>query len=123
MPARPRFAVAAMAGLLLAAPAGAVEYDYRPAPGTLVVPELGLTAAELEDATLYNEAGEAVGEIDRVLVTEAGLFAGIGVEVGGFLGLGERDVLLLPGQLHLRDGRVTTRLSHAQLEAQPEYDD
>jgi hypothetical protein len=105
------------------APAIAVEYDYEEAPGDLLVTELGLTASQIARATLYNDRGEAVGEIEAVLVTTQGRFAGIGVEVGGFLGIGERDVLLHMGQLRRQGDRIVTLLSRAQLEAQPEWDD
>jgi hypothetical protein len=83
---------------------------------------LGVRAAELDGATLHGEDGEAVGEIDKVLATHDGIVAGMAVEVGGFLGIGERQVILRFDQVHRDGDRVATRLSRAHLEAQPRWD-
>ncbi|HEV7266999.1 MAG TPA: PRC-barrel domain-containing protein [Falsiroseomonas sp.] len=122
-----RCVAAALAAMLLGAttpvPAGAVEREFEEAEAERMVPDLGLRAGQIAGATLYTDAGEPIGEIEAVLVTPDRLLAGIGVEVGGFLGLGERDVLLRFGQLRRAGDRIVTLLSRAQLEAQPEWDD
>lgn len=125
MIARPGTALlAALLCGVMASPSAAVEYEYRKAPGNLMVPQLGMTAAEAEGAILYNEFGEPVGEIEAVLVGPQGMLAGVGVEVGdGFLGIGERDVFLHFDQLHRRGDRLATLLSQPMLNAQPRWDD
>lgn len=99
-------------------PGGAAEPPWVAAQDGAMTP-LGIRAAELDGATLYGAGGEAVGEIDEVLATRDGVVAGLAVEVGGVLGIGERQVVLRFDQVHRDGDRVATRLSRAQLEAQP----
>ncbi|MBU8536603.1 PRC-barrel domain-containing protein [Falsiroseomonas tokyonensis] len=122
-----RFIAAALVALLAGAaaplPAAAVELEYGQAEAGRMVPDLGLRAGQIAGAMLYTDTGDAIGEIEAVLVTQDGLLAGLGVEVGGFLGIGDRDVLLRFSQVHRVGDRIVTLLSRAQLEAQPEWDD
>lgn len=50
------------------------------------------TAQNLIGKTVENKNGEALGEINNVIVNEKGNVVAITVGVGGFLGLGEKDV-------------------------------
>jgi hypothetical protein len=60
--------------------------------------------------------------VGEVLVTETGLVAGVAVEVGGVLGIGEKEVILRLDQLRRLGDRLKTLLTDAQLEAQPSWD-
>jgi hypothetical protein len=115
--------VAVLFGATAPVPAVAVEREYEEAESERMVPDLGLRVRQIAGATLYTDEGDAIGEIEAVLVTQDGQLAGIGVEVGGFLGLGERDVLLRFDQVRRQGNKIVTLLSRAQLEAQPEWDD
>lgn len=83
----------------------------------------GLTADDLDDMDVVNATGETIGEIDDVLVDSDNRIAAFSVEVGGFLGLGEKEVLLGADQLQLQGDRFLTTLSSEQLERQPEWND
>lgn len=122
MARKPLMVVAA--ALLAVAPlasGGAASPPWVEAQDEAVTP-LGFRADALDGATLYGEGGEAIGEIEKVLASRDGLIAGLAVEVGGFLGIGERHVVLRFDQVHRDGDRVATRLSRAQLEAQPRWD-
>lgn len=76
-----------------------------------------LTEAELVDATLYTADGDELGEISAVTAD------GAVVNYGGFLGLGERQVLVPMEQLSLSaDARVMVSLDQAALDALPDYE-
>jgi sporulation protein YlmC with PRC-barrel domain len=49
-------------------------------------------ASRLEGLNVYNDNNEKVGDIREVLVNEQGQVEAIVIGVGGFLGIGERDV-------------------------------
>jgi hypothetical protein len=43
---------------------------------------------------VYNEQNEKVGDINEILLDRSGKVAGVVIGVGGFLGMGEHDVLI-----------------------------
>jgi sporulation protein YlmC with PRC-barrel domain len=49
-------------------------------------------ASRLEGLNVYNQNNEKVGDIREVLVNQQGQVEAVVIGVGGFLGLGERDV-------------------------------
>ncbi len=53
-----------------------------------------LTAEELTGVRVYDASEEWIGEIDEVVLSSDGSVDGAVIGVGGFLGLGEKDVLI-----------------------------
>ena len=51
-------------------------------------------ASKLIGVNVYNEQNNSVGEIDEVLLDHTGKVAGFVIGVGGFLGMGEHEVLI-----------------------------
>ena len=51
-------------------------------------------ANDLDDEDIYGLNDEEVGEIEDVILNMDGSVAAVVVEVGGFLGIGEKDVLV-----------------------------
>lgn len=68
-----------------------------------------------------------IGEIEDVVLNKAGQMEGVVVEVGGFLGIGDKHVLLRLGDVDLvpTDGNyvLITRYSEEQLEKLPSVDE
>jgi hypothetical protein len=83
----------------------------------LVVQPFNKTVEDLEDAALVSEAGEAIGEIEEVLVDANGQPAAVTAEIGGFLGVGQRTVVIGLDRLQLKDDDLATRLTKEELEA------
>lgn len=78
-----------------------------------------LTGAEGQ--AVYNLEGDEIGSIETVIDGENGQEAVVGV--GGFLGIGQKKVLLSAGDLEARaEGGFTTSLSADALKAMPEYE-
>lgn len=83
----------------------------------------GLAVDELDDMDVVNGAGETIGEIEEVLADAQGNVVAVTVEVGGFLGLGEREVVVSTEHLELQGDRFMSALTAEQLEALPRWDD
>jgi putative membrane protein len=67
------------------APPPSFEYVIEQAPSDW-------TAQSLIGKSVENNSGETLGEVNNVIVNEKGKVVAITVGVGGFLGLGEKDV-------------------------------
>ncbi|MCJ2067847.1 PRC-barrel domain-containing protein [Methylobacterium sp. J-030] len=51
-----------------------------------------------------NAAGDSVGKIDDLLITDGGTLTAVVLDVGGFLGLGSKRIAVEPGAIVLRPG-------------------
>ncbi len=88
-----------------------------------------LTAEELTGARVYDSRGEWIGEIDRLHLNDDGKIAAAIVDVGGFLGIGEKPVSLDMSELDIMhsaeagDFRVSVNYSEEELENMPTWND
>jgi len=53
-----------------------------------------LTASDLQGATVYGETDEQIGEISNLVLDDEGNITKVVIDVGGFLGIGEKPVAL-----------------------------
>lgn len=85
-----------------------------------------LTSEMLTGARVYGSDDEDIGEIGELLLTSEGTIDRAIIDVGGFLGLGERHVAVTLEELTIlqADGDVRVYIDATQeaLEAQPEYE-
>jgi hypothetical protein len=103
-------------------PAGSAAQEtqwYRPQAGEV-------RASKLIGTSVKNTSGETIGEINEVIIGSDGKVAGVVIGVGGFLGLGEREVAVRYESLRLSHGtnRSTTATLAAtkeSLKAAPEW--
>ncbi len=67
-----------------------------------------VTSSKLVGKNLYNNKNENVGEIEDLVIDNGKTVTGVVVSVGGFLGMGERYVLVDPSSifLHRADGSL-----------------
>lgn len=66
-----------------------------------------ILASNLLGANIYNsvtEEGEVIGDINDMLVSSDGKLEGVVVGVGGFLGMGEKDVVIAIDRLAFKTG-------------------
>src|SRR5262245_44061972 len=80
---------------------GGFVYAQTGAPGvhkaqdkSVMVSPLSVTIGDLEEMEIYGPNGEEVGEVDSVLVDASAQPVAIAAEVGGFLGVGEKHVVI-----------------------------
>lgn len=118
------------------------DYDMTPSTA-LVAPEVEyegyerfpvaeyntLTADKLDDANVYGINGEEIGEIDELILTAEGQIDRVVLEVGGFLGIGEREVAVPFDRMTILrrtgvadDFRIYMDSTAERLEALPEYE-
>ena len=74
----------------------------------VTVPETGAwRVSDFEGKSVYGADGESIGEINDVLVSQDGSVNAVIIGVGGFLGIGEKDVLVDWSALEItRDGKT-----------------
>lgn len=85
-----------------------------------------LTAEDIQGTTVYGINDEAIGEVGSLIVSADGTIERAVLDVGGFLGLGEKKVAVTFDELRLLKGdgdlRVYIDATQEELEAQPEFD-
>jgi hypothetical protein len=114
----------ALAPLVAAAQQAVDVTAYREAEDDdLVVQPFNLTVDQIEDMDLKGAGGEEIGEVDDVLIDAAGQPVAVTLEVGGFLGVGDREVVLGLDQLKLMDDDFATDADKATIEALPDWKD
>lgn len=87
-----------------------------------------LTADNLIGTTVYGVNDENVGEVGDLVLSQDGQIDAVILDVGGFLGIGEKEVAIGMDRLEfMRDDNgnryLYTPFTQEQLEAQPEYDE
>ena len=129
------YLIASALSLALAAPGLAAAQDKAPpaaVPGGIGMPDSGpavagpvLPSGQLIGADVVNTANERIGSVDQVLVTRRGDIRSVVVSVGGFLGVGDRKVVMPWQDLDFsHSGRQVVAVAMAtreQLKALPEY--
>lgn len=90
---------------------------------SLVIEQLGMTVEEMDNASIYASDGERIGELDDILMSkEVGTMA-ISIDVGGFLGIGEKDVVIpLESLSRVANGDLVVDMTREQLEMLPEFE-
>jgi sporulation protein YlmC with PRC-barrel domain len=108
------------------------KQDGQQAAGELIVPADQLNSAQLMSAndyigkTVYDQAGNNIGEVNDLIVSGDGNVEAVILGVGGFLGLGEKDVAVNTNAVQMvQDGdtqRLVVQATKETLEAAPSYD-
>lgn len=86
-----------------------------------------LTADRLEGARVYGPNDEDIGEINRIVMNDNGQVQLIVLDIGGFLGIGEREIAVTTDEVNIvrntkgDDFRVYIDSNKDALKAQPEY--
>jgi uncharacterized protein YdeI (BOF family) len=82
-------------------------------------------ASDLTGATVYSPQDEAIGDVNDVIVSRDGKVDGLVVGVGGFLGIGEKDVAIEITKIKMMDTEAGIKLvmdaNKDELAAAPEF--
>ncbi len=89
-----------------------------------------IMGSTLIGSTVYSGVGEdaeVIGDINDIVLSQSGQAEGVVIGVGGFLGMGEKDVAvnfdrLQWTQLEGDDVRITMSSTKEELESAPEFD-
>jgi hypothetical protein len=82
----------------------------------------GYRASKIIGSEVYNGSGESVGTVDDVIVSSDGKVPYVVLAVGGFLGMGQRLVVVGSSNLQIRDGKIVmAEASREALKSLPEF--
>jgi len=104
-----------------------VEREGYEAAGAEMIGQM--SAEDLEGTPVYGADDETVGEIDTLLIADDGKIDRVVINVGGFLGLGEKPVAVTFDELQILknvegdDVRIYIDSTEERLESQPEYEE
>ena len=96
--------------------------------GYAPVAEVDLTAERLTGAPAYDANDEWIGELSKLVLSDDGKVKSVVVDVGGFLGIGEKPVELQLSDIDIlqedgsSDTRVYISMTKAEMEAMPDYE-
>lgn len=128
------FSLATVLAAALALPAMAQDTkapaspEKAPAAATDIAPaqkgasNMSLTAAEAKawiGKPVYSSDGSKLGEVAGFLRGDDNKVSRLHANIGGFLGLGEHTISLMPAQFKLQAGRVVLDLTAAQAKVLP----
>jgi hypothetical protein len=95
-----------------------------PAASTTTVTKEGLVLTEAQanawiKKAVFSSDGKNVGEVTALKRDASGKVAELQAGIGGFLGMGETQVRLMPAQFKLENDRVALSLTAEQVKALP----
>lgn len=76
-------------------------------------------AQRLVDKTVYSSDNKNLGEVAAVQRDSSGKVTEVHADIGGFLGLGETRVRIMPSQMKIADDRVTLNISSEEAKNLP----
>ena len=90
---------------------------------SVMVMPFNATIEDVEEMEIYGPNGEEVGEVESVLVDASAQPVAIAAEVGGFLGMGEKDVVIGLDDLTQDGDHLKVSMTKDQIGALPDFDD
>jgi sporulation protein YlmC with PRC-barrel domain len=85
-----------------------------------------ILASKWIDREIFGKAGNQFGEIDDLVIKRSGRVKKVTIEVGGFLGIGDKLVAVSPSELQnlmtKEDGKVVLDTTEQQMEKRSEFD-
>jgi len=80
-------------------------------------------ASKLVGVNIYNKQNDKIGDINDVIIDSSGKVDGIVVSVGGFLGMGEHDVMMKLSQIKFANKAGTTTTGSTSSNSKQWYPD
>ena len=106
-----------LSGTMATAQTAWVEIEDGDMVVDIVVVPRTYTVDDIEEMSVVGTDGEEIGEIEEVLASADGSQIAIATEVGGFLGVGEKDVLVPLGDARIVGDRIVLDMTKEQIEA------
>ena len=109
----------AAVALALAA-AAPVAYAQTAATHTIQTDEI--RASKMIGSAVYDVQNRKIGSVDDVILNKNGKVDAVVIDVGSFLGMGGKDVAVLPSDIKTDNNRLTLDRSKEQLQQMATYD-
>lgn len=90
---------------------------------SMIVDPFGIDVDGFEDTDIVDASGDVIGEVDEVLMDAEGRIVAVSAEVGGFLGVGDKEVVIDLRMLVADGDRLRIDMTEDQVEALPAWDD
>lgn len=88
------------------------------------VQHLNMSAKDLSDAEIHGADGKKVGEVNKLLADSSNQVKAVTIDVGGFLGIGGREVAIPIDKLQKGEGKkLQTSMTKAEIEQLAEWKD
>jgi hypothetical protein len=81
----------------------------------------GYRTSKIVGSTVLNETSDTIGKVDDLIVGGAGDIPYVVISVGGFLGVGDRLVLVPLDSLNIGENTILVGASKDELKALPEF--
>lgn len=104
----------------------AMAQTTAPTPSTAAAPVSAAgqwRASKLVGVNIYNEQNDKIGEVNDVIIDTSGKVDGVVVSVGGFLGMGEHDVMMKLNQIKFANKAGTSTTSSTSSDSKQWYPD
>lgn len=91
--------------------------------GNMNITYQGISAKQMKDAKIVNPGGDTIGSVDKVLVDKNNQIAAITTNVGGFIGIGGKEVVIPVKDLKYdaADKKFTSSLTKDEVKGLPEW--
>ena len=89
----------------------------------MVAAPTGHSIGKYYKQNVYTPAKDKIGTIDDVIVSDDGQIQAFVIGVGGFLGMGEKDVIIDLDQLTQDGDHLKVNMTKEQIGALPDFDD
>lgn len=109
-----------LAALMLAGSCAALAAPAL-ADSTVMTADHAARASKLIGTSVYNAQNEKIGTLDDILVPAAGGAPSAVVSVGGYVGGGDKSVLVPLSHVRFHDGEMVMSVTKAQLVSMKSY--
>jgi hypothetical protein len=106
--------------IILGPPSGSPAMDPRQSKAPTAFGEM--RASQLIGKSIYNTGGESMGEIEDIVLNRSNNAAAALVGMGGYFGMGERQVAVLLSDLEMQGGNIVVKtLTRTDFQRKPAY--
>jgi sporulation protein YlmC with PRC-barrel domain len=81
-----------------------------------------IRASKMIGSAVYDVQNRKIGSVDDVILNKNGKVDAVVIDVGSFLGMGGKDVAVLPSDLKTDNNRLTLDRTKEQLQQMASYD-
>ena len=81
-----------------------------------------IRASKMIGSAVYDVQNRKIGSVDDVILNKNGKVDAVVIDVGSFLGMGGKDVAVLPSDIKTDNNRLTLDRSKEQLQQMATYD-
>ncbi|MDQ0324285.1 ribosomal 30S subunit maturation factor RimM [Rhodopseudomonas julia] len=79
------------------------------------------TVGDLDDMEIVGQDGEEIGEVNEILASGDGSSMAVVTDVGGFLGMGERNVVIPLTDARIHNDQIIINMTKDQIESLDEW--